>query len=159
MKAIEIMNALFAMAMERDYSRSCDTCKAGDPDVDVSRVAVTMFPTPDVIRRAKEWGAQLLIVHEPAYYNHMDVHSEEKLECEKRKMIEDSGLTVYRYHDHAHWTTPDVICAGEVKYMGLPGTAVYSGFDLVRLTLEQPMTPVEIAATLEKTLGIRHIRI
>lgn len=159
MKAIEIMNALFAMAMERDYSRSCDTCKAGDPDVDVSRVAVTMFPTPDVIRQAKEWGAQLLIVHEPAYYNHMDVHSEEKLECEKRKRIEDSGLTIFRYHDHAHWTTPDVICAGEVKYMGLSGTAVYSGFDLVRFTLDQAMTPVEIAATLEKNLGIKHIRI
>lgn len=160
MKAIDIMNALFAMAMERDYSRSCDTCKAGDPEVEVTHVAVTMFPTPDVIRRAKEWGAQLLIVHEPAYYNHMDTHSEEKLECEKRKLIEDSGLTVFRYHDHAHWTYPDVICAGEVKYMGLPGVAEYPGsFDTVRITLDQAMTPVQIAATLEKNLGIKHIRI
>ena len=159
MKAIDIINGLFATAMERDYSRSCDTCKAGDPEAEVTKVAVAMFPTPDLIRQVKEWGAQLLIVHEPAYYNHMDVHSEEKQECEKRKRIEESGITVYRYHDHAHWSTPDVICAGEVKYMGLSGTAAYSGFDLVRITLDQPMTPVEIAATLEKNLGIKHIRI
>lgn len=160
MKAIDIISGLFAAAIERDYSRSCDTCKAGDPNVEVTKVAVAMFPTPDLVRQVKEWGAQLLIVHEPMYYNHMDVHSEEKWECEKRKRIEESGITIYRYHDHAHWSTPDVICAGQVKYMGLCGKVEYPGsFDLVRIALDQAMTPVEIAAALERNLGIKHIRI
>ena len=83
MKAYEIMEKLFAFSDDRDYSKSCDTCKAGDPNKEVCKVAVSMFATPDVVREASNWGAQLLIVHEPTYYNHPDYQSDEKIECEK----------------------------------------------------------------------------
>ena len=117
MKAIEIMEELFALADERDYSNTCDTLKAGSPDVEVKKVAVSMHPTLEVVEQVKNWGAQLLIVHEPAYYNHMDEHSDEKIECEKRKIIEDSGITIYRYHDYPHNTTPDIIAEGQLRAM------------------------------------------
>ena len=132
MKAFEIMNSLFALADDVDFSNTCDTCKAGDPNVEVSKVAVTMFPTPKTVLDAKNWGAQLLIVHEPAYYNHMDVYSQDKLEVEKRKLIEDSGLTVIRFHDHPHYTTPDMIAAGELRELALEGKVEYTDFDLPR---------------------------
>lgn len=160
MKAIEIMNELYALAGEGDYSNTCDTLKAGKADQETNRVALTMFATPEVVKAAKEWGAQLLIVHEPTYYNHMDVHSDEKIECEKRKLIEESGLTIYRYHDHAHDTVPDVIAAGMLRQFDLPGTIEYTDvFDLVRIHLDTPMTPLELAKVIEERCGIKHLRV
>lgn len=160
MKAIEIMQELFALADERDYSNSVDSCKAGNPDMETDRVAVSMFATPDVVRQAKEWGAQLLIVHEPTYYKHFDEHSDEKLECEKRRLIEESGLTVYRFHDHPHYTTPDIIAAGELRQMGLKGRIEYTdAFDLVRIHLDEPTTPIELAKIIEKRCDIKHLRV
>lgn len=160
MKAWEIMDILFSWARVKDMEKTCDTCKAGDPEQEVSKVAVSMFATPDVVRRAKAWGAQLLIVHEPTYYNHWDQHSEEPMECEKRKLIEDSGLTVYRYHDHPHNTVPDIIAAGEFKYLDLEGEIVRTDiFDLSRLYLKQPITPRQLAKRMEEKMGLRHVRI
>ena len=160
MKAFEIMNTLFDLSDERDFSNTCDTLKAGNPNVETSKVAVSMFATPEVVKQAKEWGAQLLIVHEPTYYNHMDEHSDEKLECEKRKFIEDSGITIYRFHDHPHYTTPDIIAAGQLRAFDLKGTIEYTDvFDLVRVHLDEPMTPVELAKRIEERCGIKHLRI
>lgn len=160
MKAFEILNELFALAKEGDFSDTCDTCKAGDPNAEVTRVAVSMFATPDVVRAAKAWGAQLLIVHEPTYYNHYDRHSDEKIECEKRRLIEESGLTVYRYHDHPHAAFPDIIAAGMLRQFGLQGKIEYTDvFDLVRVHLDEPMTPVELAKQIERNCNIRHLRI
>ena len=160
MKANEIMQSLFSLSDDVDFSNTCDTCKAGDPNAEVSKVAVTMFPTPQTVLDAKEWGAQLLIVHEPAYYNHMDEYSQDKLEVEKRKLIEESGLTVIRFHDHPHYTTPDMIAAGELRALDLGGKVKYTDvFDLVRIELDDPITPVALAKRIEDRLGIRHVRI
>ena len=160
MQAIEIMEKLFDLSYATEFSRPCDTIKAGDPYVETSKVAVSMFATPEVVRRAKEWGAQLLIVHEPTYYNHMDEHSEEKLECEKRKLIEDSGLTIWRFHDHPHYTTPDIIAAGQLRAFNLKGRIEYTDvFDLVRIHLDEPLTPVELSRIIEKNCNIKHLKI
>ena len=159
MKAQEIMNELFGLSGCGTLENTCDTLKAGSPDAEVTKIAVAMFSTPEVVKKARDSGAQLLIVHEPTYFNHMDQHSDESFEVEKRKLIEDSGLTVYRFHDYAHRMSPDAICEGEMKYMGLQGKTTYHGFDLVRVALDTPMTPRQIAAALEKNIGIKHIRI
>lgn len=160
MKAFEIMDKLFALSDKRDYSNTCDTLKAGNGDVEVNKVAVSMFATPKVVKEVKKWGAQLLIVHEPTYYNHMDKHSDDKIECEKRELIEKSGLTIYRFHDHPHYTTPDIIAAGQLKAFDLKGRIEYTDvFDLVRIHLDEPTTPVQLAKRIEKNCGIKHIRI
>ena len=54
MKAIELMNELFSMAKPGEYLNTCDTCKAGNPEREVKKAAVSMFATPDVVRQAKE---------------------------------------------------------------------------------------------------------
>ena len=35
MKAIELMNELFALSKSGEYQDTCDTCKAGDPEREV----------------------------------------------------------------------------------------------------------------------------
>lgn len=160
MKAIEIMERLFSFSFPRDYSRTCDTCKAGDPQKEVQKVAVTMLPTPSVLQKATEWGADLLIVHEPTYYDHWDNPTEEIQQSQKRKLVEESGLTIFRFHDHPHFCTEDMIAKGMWQQIGLSGTVQYEETGCMsRLTLDTPITALELAKQIEKNCGIRHVRI
>src|SRR5580704_3730099 len=47
-----------------------DTFKAGNPDTPVTGIAVTMMATMDVLQRAAANGQNLVITHEPTFYNH-----------------------------------------------------------------------------------------
>ena len=160
MKAGEIVEFLESYSFEHDFSGTCDTYKSGSADAEVTKVAVAMFGTPDVIRQAEAFGAELLIVHEPLYYNHFDNRSDDPIEKEKAKLLEDSGITVYRYHDHPHYSMPDLIALGELYLLGLKGEVKPSEtFDLARVYLDEPMTARQLAKHIEEKLGIKHVRI
>lgn len=162
MKAWELMEELFALSdADRDFHDTCDTCKAGDPDKEIRKLAVAMFPTVEVIQQAAAWGADMLLVHEPTYYNHHDHHSCEAVEMKKRALLESTGMTLYRYHDHPHGMKRDMIAEGEYEALGLEGEYCWGTdvFDLIHLTLANPMTPRELAKHMEEKLGICHIRI
>src|SRR5712664_2272879 len=49
-----------------------DTFKAGNPDTEVKGIAVTMLATLDVLQRAAAAGQNMIITHEPTFYNHQD---------------------------------------------------------------------------------------
>ncbi len=153
---------------EGRYNRTCDKLRWGDPEREVTKVATAMFGTPDVIREAAAWGANLLIVHEPVFQLHDDdldkldriSQTHRDLIHAKQKLIDDCGMTIYRYHDHPHHCVPDMISEGEVKYWGLKGTWKKGNkFAINNFVLETPMTAEELAETLEKNLNICHIRI
>lgn len=160
MKASEVMDVLFGFGADGDYSNTCDTLKAGNPNVEVTKAAVTMFPTVEVIKKAHEWGAQLLVVHEPTYYKHMDEHANEKIECLKRELLESTGMAVYRFHDHPHYNVPDIITTGVLNALKPEGEIVHTDlFDTTRIILSTPTSPVDFARLIEERLGIRHVRI
>jgi putative NIF3 family GTP cyclohydrolase 1 type 2 len=99
-----------------------DTFKAGNPDTPVTGIAVTMMATLDVLQRAATNGQNLVITHEPTFYNHQDVPDgmteSDPVWKEKRDFIEKHGMVVWRFHDHWHRRTPDGILAGMVHAMG-----------------------------------------
>lgn len=160
MKAQQIMDWLYSFGEGADYSWTCDTMKAGSPETEVTKVAVTMIATVDVIKAAVEWGAQLLITHEPTFFNVEDTDTEEPFRRAKRQLIEELGITIYRFHDHMHYNKPDLICEGELRKMQLDGDVDYPGtFDLVRVTLRKPTPPAVLARMLEERLNLKHIRI
>ena len=162
MTSAELIDELKSMAAHPvDESHTCDTFKSGNPESEITKVAVTMFATPDVVRKAVQWGAQLLIVHEPTYYNHFDTDENNTVPAsEKENLIKNSGIAVFRFHDYAHSCEPDLICEGELKYLGLKGE-FHKGkyFAANGFTLDEPLTALELARIAEKNLGIRHIRI
>ncbi len=161
MKANEIMERLFTLALQdREFNPNGDCCKAGDPEKEVTKLAVTTFPSTDAIKAAAEWGADMLLVHEPLYYDHLDAYSTKKLQSEKRELIEQSGLTICRFHDHAHFAPKDFIAVGMVRQMGFDADVEYiTPGQNTRITLKNPMTALEVAKHLERVLGLRHIRI
>lgn len=159
MKISELFDELKALG-GYDGERSCDTYKAGDGTNEITGVAVSMFATPDVIRECKKIGTNLLIVHEPVFYNHWD----DKLLCRiaeiKKKFIDESGITIVRYHDNAHSAGDDMIYEGEIKYLGLKGQVITdTDFGVNEFVLDEEMTAKELAELIEKKLGIRHVRI
>lgn len=158
MKAYEIMEALKAESTHVHDNLHVDTLKAGCKDKEVRKIATCFIATPDVIREAAAWGADLLITHEPTFYNHRDFNGEipdDPVMQAKKKLLESAGMTVYRYHDHAHDHEPDVISIGQVN--ALPWDCEFDGHFL--LTLKTPMTAREMAADIEKCWGIARVRL
>ena len=99
-----------------------DTFKAGNPDTPVTGIAVTMMATLDVLQRASAQGLNLVITHEPTFYNHLDTPEEmnqsDPVWAEKRAFIEKHGMVIWRFHDHWHMRKPDGIEAGMIHALG-----------------------------------------
>lgn len=99
-----------------------DTYKGGDENIQVTGIATTFLATMDVLQRAKEKGYNMVITHEPTFYNHFDLKSEygegDPVVKEKIKFIEDNKMVVFRFHDHIHQMEPDGIYRGVVKKLG-----------------------------------------
>ena len=158
MKAIDIINELCALGPAPEYT--CDTVKAGDPEKEIKRVAVTMFPNIKTVREATAWGADMLLVHEPTYYDHMEEGKETEVSRIKREMIEKSGMTVFRFHDIMHAATPDGIAEGEMHYLGLAGRLeMDAALAAYKFTLDEPKTALELARIIEERLGLENVRI
>ena len=141
-------------------SITCDTLKAGDPNKELKKVAVTMFATVDTVKKAQEWGADMIIVHEPTYYDHLEEIEDLPVVVEKRKLIESTGITIYRYHDYMHDREVDQIPEGEIYYLGLKGSVEKTPYSASYLfTLDEPITALELAEKMEKELKIKRVRI
>jgi len=99
-----------------------DTFKAGNPDTQVTGIAVTMMATMDVLERASAKGLNFVITHEPTFYAHLDtpegMSENDPVWAEKRAFIEKHGMVVWRFHDHWHMRNPDGIEAGTVRALG-----------------------------------------
>jgi len=103
-------------------SETVDTFKAGNPDTPVTGIAVTMMATLDVLQRAAAKRQNLIITHEPTFYNHLDIPEDmeqnDPVWTAKRTFIEKHGLVVWRFHDHWHRRNPDGILVGVMHALG-----------------------------------------
>jgi putative NIF3 family GTP cyclohydrolase 1 type 2 len=97
--------------------KTVDTFKAGHPEQEVTGVACTFMATVDVLKKAAELGCNLVITHEPTYYNHLDqkdLLENDPVYAAKQAIIEENKLVVFRFHDHWHRTSPDGIYVGMI---------------------------------------------
>lgn len=97
---------------------------AGDPDAPVRGVATTMMATLDVLQRAAARGLDLVITHEPLYFDHHGA-ADEALEAEadpvhaaKSAFVAEHGLVVLHLHDAWHDRRPDGIRTGTARALG-----------------------------------------
>jgi putative NIF3 family GTP cyclohydrolase 1 type 2 len=102
-------------------ARTVDTIKAGDPDTPVTGIATSCFATLDVLRRAAASEKNLIIVHEPTFYNHADDTTrlaDDPVLAAKRAFLAEHKLVVFRFHDHWHRRRPDGIDEGMAAAFG-----------------------------------------
>src|SRR6185437_6385195 len=142
-------------------SDTVDTFKAGNPDTPVTGIAVTMMATLDVLKRAVESRCNLIITHEPTFFNHVDKPDlaegdSDPVLAEKQAFIKKHGLVIWRFHDHWHARKPDGIEAGMVHALGWEKFQDPANQYLFTL----PRMPVEaLAAELKARLRIRVMRV
>jgi hypothetical protein len=142
-------------------SETVDTFKAGDPDTPVTGIATTMMATYDVLRRAAASGKNLIITHEPTFYNHLDQTSDFEKENDavlatKQSFIAEHHLVIWRFHDHWHARRPDGIQTGMIRALGWEKFQNPNNnhlFVVPETTLEQ------LASDIRQRLGIRTLRV
>ena len=138
--------------------QTVDTFKAGDPSRPVTGIASTFLATIDVIKKAAELGANLIITHEPTYYNHLDEMewlAQDKIYLEKRRLLDELGIAVWRFHDYWHLYEPDGMLAGLLKKLEWERYPVSDRDNLpsiVRLVPPRPLA--EVANHFKEKLGI-----
>ncbi|MNZ61480.1 metal-binding protein [compost metagenome] len=141
--------------------QTVDGLITGNPDSQVSGIVTAFMATQQVIEQTIAMGANLLITHEGLYYSHHE--QKEALEndpviVEKRRLIENSGIAIYRFHDYWHRQSPDGITAGLIHALEwqahveaqLPAAAI--------LNLPE-MTAGEAAQYVKSKLGISYVRL
>jgi putative NIF3 family GTP cyclohydrolase 1 type 2 len=124
-------------------------------------VATTFMATVDVIRRAIEMGCNLIITHEPTYFtglDNIDWVKDDPVYKRKKALIDDSKISIWRYHDHMHGGNEDLSYAGLLKDLGwenylskaIPQPHCY----------EIPATTVSaLVGFLKKALGMKVIQV
>ena len=90
----------------------------GDSSQELTGIVITFLATSDVIKQAAELGANLIITHEPTFYNHPDetdwLRNHPVYEA-KRRLIEESHVVIWRFHDYLHSIPPDSTFMGLVR--------------------------------------------
>jgi putative NIF3 family GTP cyclohydrolase 1 type 2 len=101
--------------------KTCDKLMAGSFDQEVSKIAVTFMATVDVIKKAAAMGAQLIITHEPTWFTGEDttdwLQGDPVYEM-KKKLIEQTEIAIWRFHDHMHMDAVDGIMRGFDEEIG-----------------------------------------
>lgn len=117
----EVIQTLQAARPPRDPQQTVDLVIAGDAARPATGVAVTFTATVDVLERAARLGANLVITHEPTFYNHLDETewlANDPVYRAKQALIERHGLVVWRQHDGVHVHRPDDILQGMLRIFG-----------------------------------------
>ena len=85
-----------------DANNTVDTVKCGDPQRPVKKAGVAWFPSIWDIRAAISAGCDLLIVHEPTFWEHSAAEQRWRNRgpgIAKSKALAESGLVILRAHD------------------------------------------------------------
>src|SRR5713101_2605705 len=143
-------------------SDTVDTFKAGNPDSLVTGIAVTMMATLDVLQRAAAAGDNLIITHEPTFFDHLDISDQlpekdtDPVLAAKRQCIAEHGLVIWRFHDHWHARNPDGIEAGMVHALGWEKFQDANNQYLFNIPETQPE---KLETEIKRKLGIRIVRV
>ena len=157
--ASEVMQRVIAATRATLPANTVDTLKAGDPNTVVTGIVTTFMDTYPVLEKAAASGKNLIITHEPTFYNHLDDQTPlaaDPVQQQKLAFILEHHLVVWRFHDTWHLRQPDGILAGMVEEFGWK--AYQNGADPHLFTF--PSTTVEqIAARLQASTRARAVRI
>lgn len=142
----------------------CDGYKSGNPEVECTGVVSALVPTVEVIRKTAELGCNFLYVHEPSYYSTPDYPDwragfKNEVYEEKRELLEQYGIAIWRDHDHTHAHKPDGIFAGVIKYLGWEQYRINSDEEGMTMYFEFPdMTVGKMNTLLKEKLSLNGIR-
>lgn len=137
-----------------------DGLLAGSPDTVVKGIAVTFLATHEIIEKARDIGANLIISHEGIYFSHWDIRDKLRADPvfrDKSRFIEECGMSVIRLHDYHHRRLPDCITGGLIRALGWDGMEVEKR-DIVTIVDIPETTLEQLIPHIKQKLGISHLR-
>ncbi|NQX58205.1 Nif3-like dinuclear metal center hexameric protein [Paenibacillus qinlingensis] len=137
-----------------------DTLKFGQPDTEVTGIMIAFMPTQFVIEQAIRRGANLIIAHEGPFFSHHDdtaILKNDPVYEEKRRLLETSGIALFRFHDYLHRYTPDGIMEGLIQKLDWMSYVQehHAAYSILQIPIE---TVSNIAEHVKKRLGITFVR-
>lgn len=139
-----------------------DVFKVGDPDVPVTGIVSTFMASFDMMKQAREIGANFIISHEPIFYHHFDDGAgleNDPVYLAKRRFAEENGITVWRFHDHLHRIQPEPMSTGFYKAIGWEDYLAPEGSGFRRRIVHPRVTLGELAREIASQLPTRSIRV
>ncbi len=117
----DVIDFLISQANGAPFDNTVDTVKSADSSQKVKGIVTTFMANSRVIQKAIELGANMIITHEPTYYNHRDntdwIENDAVYQY-KRQLLEDNNIVVWRFHDYIHAYQPDPIMKGLADKLG-----------------------------------------
>lgn len=136
-----------------------DVFKAGDPQTQIRGIATSVMCTFDVLQRAAKAGRNLIITHEPTFWNDQDLTGEltgDAVYQAKTEFIRKNNIVIWRFHDHWHAKKPDAMLVGLGEALGWKGR---QADDTYRTYNVPPTTLGVVANDLKHRLKDRAIRV
>lgn len=123
MKISEVIDKILDYHPHLENYQGCDEYKCGDPEQECTGIVSALVPTVEVIRKAAALGCNLIIAHEPISYQTPDFPEwkgrfPNRVYEEKQQLLKETGIVVWRDHDHMHAHQPDSIFTGVIRCMG-----------------------------------------
>jgi putative NIF3 family GTP cyclohydrolase 1 type 2 len=125
--AAEVIETIIKNTGVATIPNTVDVFKDGNPETAVKGIITCMFATMEVLKEAVDKNCNLIIAHEPLYYNHLDDTRQflnDPVFIEKRKFITEHNLVIWRFHDYIHRMKPDGIESGMADKLGWKQYAV-----------------------------------
>lgn len=155
----EVIDTIVSAIPGAPYPETVDTLKTGDPNWKVTGIAVTFLATIDVIKQAIESGANLIITHEPTFYNHLDQTDwlkNDPVYQAKLRLIEDNHIAIWRFHDYLHSIHPDPTIVGLLKALGWTSYLLPEQELICKLP---PRSAHDLVLEMKSKLGISNVRV
>ena len=164
MKAREVIDAIEKAAPRPMTPFAMNFTHFGDEEREVKKIVTTFMVTAEVARKAAEWGADMIVTHEPTFpFARPGDEAGAKWLAEdpvvngKKKILADAGIVVWQFHDGMHAARPDMIYVGWNELMGwrsynVPGPNNHI-YHIPKTTLG------ELVALLKEKLDMPSIRI
>ena len=149
-----------------EEGKTRDKVLYGDPDKECTGIVTTIYASVDVIRKAHELGANFIISHEALFWNRGDqqdwlIENQNKTYEEKRRLLDEYGITVWRFHDHIHSGIPyngdyiDGIFYGLAQETGWTNAKIKEELSgAIYVECDPPTTPRQVAEQIRKAWNI-----
>ena len=163
MKISEVVDQILAYHPNLEDYTGCDEYKCGDPEQECTGIVSALVPTVEVIRKAAALGCNLIVTHEPISYQTPDFPEwkgrfPNRVYEEKQRLLKETGIVVWRDHDHMHAHQPDSIFTGVIRHMGWENYYQPSD-DLFIYKFILPETTVgELAEYIKEKLNLNGLR-
>jgi putative NIF3 family GTP cyclohydrolase 1 type 2 len=104
------------------FDTRTDTIITGNGLDTVKGIATCMFVDMNILKRAVASNCNLIITHEPTFYNGNDKVADflkkDKVLKEKMDYIKEHKLIIFRFHDNSHRNNPDQVMQGLADDLG-----------------------------------------